>query len=78
MINRPMSPDLALAKDMLHGWILAEQAVMTGQEYRMGTRLLRRADLRAIRDSIRYWKGEIDRMEGRSRIRTQQVIPRNT
>ncbi|MCL2217933.1 MAG: DUF6148 family protein, partial [Defluviitaleaceae bacterium] len=76
MINRPMSPDLALAKDMLHGWILAEQAVMTGQEYRMGTRLLRRADLRAIRDSIRYWKGEIDRMEGRSRIRTQQVIPR--
>ena len=63
---------------MLQGWIMAEQAVQTGQEYRMGTRLLRRADLRAIRESIRYWQGEVDKLEGRSRIRTQQIIPRDT
>lgn len=66
------------AKEMLQGWIMAEQAVQTGQEYRMGTRLLRRADLRAIRESIRYWQGEVDKLEGRSRIRTQQIIPRDT
>lgn len=51
---------------------------MTGQEYRMGTRLLRRADLRAIRESIKYWQAEVDRLAGRSKIRMQQVIPRDT
>ena len=78
MTKHPSSPDLTMARDMLKGWILAEQAVMTGQEYRMGTRLLRRADLRAIRESVIYWKGEVDRLEGRSRTRAQQIIPRST
>ena len=55
----------------------AEKAVMTGQEYRIGTRMLKRADLAEIRRSVIYWKDEIDRLEGRSGIRVQQVIPRD-
>jgi len=77
MTNQPASA-LATAKEMLQGWILAEQAVMTGQEYRIGSRNLRRADLNAIRGAIKYWKGEVDVLEGRSRMRVQQIIPRNT
>jgi len=69
---------IALAHDMLLGWIEAEKAVMTGQEYRIGTRMLKRADLSEIRQSIKYWKDEIAALEGRSRIRVQQVIPRAT
>ena len=77
-MRNSVSENLKIARDMLQGWILAEQAVMTGQEYRMGTRLLRRANLSEIRASIKYWKGEIGKLEGHSRIRTQQIIPRDT
>ena len=65
------------AREMLAGWMEAERAVMTGQEYRIGTRMLRRADLREIAERIRYWKAEVDRLEGNSGIRVQQVIPRD-
>ena len=68
---------IKVAREMLAGWIAAEQAVMTGQEYRIGTRTLRRADLREIGERIRYWKGECDILEGKSHIRTQQIIPRD-
>ena len=71
------SKEIEVAREMLRGWVLAEQAVMTGQEYRIGTRNLRRADLREIAERIKYWKAEIDRLEGNSRIRVQQVIPRD-
>jgi len=65
------------AREMLQDWIQAERAVMTGQEYRIGSRMLRRADLDMIAERVKYWKGEIDRLEGNPRIRTQQIIPRN-
>ncbi|MCL1882384.1 MAG: DUF6148 family protein [Defluviitaleaceae bacterium] len=65
------------ARDMLHGWIMAEQAVQTGQEYQMGTRRLRRADLREIRASVKYWSDKVDEIAGVSRIRVQQIIPRD-
>lgn len=69
--------DLKNAREMLKGWMLAEQAVMTGQEYRMGTRFLRRADLGMIGDRVKFWQSEIERLEGKSRTRVQQVIPRD-
>ena len=69
--------DIETAREMLRGWVLAEQAVMTGQEYRIGTRMLRRADLKMIGERIKFWQDEIARLEGASRIRVQQVIPRD-
>jgi len=66
------------AKEMLKGWMAAEKAVMSGQEYRIGSRNLRRADLQDIGQRIKYWQSEVERLEGRSRIRVQQVIPRDT
>ena len=70
--------ELANAREMLKGWMQAEQAVMTGQDYQIGSRRLRRADLKDIGERIKFWKGEIDRLEMRSRIRVQQVISRDT
>jgi len=65
------------ASEMLDGWIEAEKAVMTSQSYKMGTKTLTRADLRAIRESIEYWTDELDKLQGKSRIRVQQVVPRD-
>ena len=65
------------AREMLKGWLQAEQAVMTGQEYRMGTRFLRRADLRMIGERIKYWQDEVDKLCGKSRVRVMQIIPRD-
>ena len=70
--------ELHNAREMLKGWMLAEMAVMSGQDYTIGSRRLRRADLIDIGQRIKYWKAEVDRLEGRSRIRVQQVIPRDT
>ena len=69
--------ELTMAETMWKDWIMAERAVMTGQEYRIGTRNLRRADLSHIRSSIRYWKCEVDRLTGRSRTKVRQVIHRD-
>ena len=69
--------ELQIAREMLAGWIEAEKAVMTAQSYRMGTRELRRADLKEIRESIKYWQNEVYRLEGRPRNRIRQVIPRD-
>ena len=69
--------DIVNAREMVKQWVLAEQAVMTGQEYRIGTRSLRRADLRMIGERIKYWKDELAVLEGTPAIRVQQVIPRS-
>jgi hypothetical protein len=60
---------------MREGWIKAEIALMTSQEYRMGTRMLRRADLSEIRKSVEYWDRQINQLTGRSGIRIKQVQP---
>lgn len=77
MRNTIDQEELQTAKDKLKGWILAEQAVMTGQEYRTGTRMLRRARLKEIGERIKYWQSEVARLEGKPRNRAMQVIPRD-
>ena len=67
-----------VAREMLHGWVMAEKALMTSLEHQMGTRRLRRVDLPEVRAAIKYWKDEIDVISGNSRIRVQQIIPRDT
>jgi len=70
--------ELERARKMLDGWIEAEKALMTSQSYKLDTKQeLTRADLRAVRESIKYWTDEIDRLQRKSRIRVQQVVPRD-
>jgi len=70
--------EIETAREMVSMWIEAEKAVMTGQEYRIGTRSLKRADLRMIGERIKYWKDELEQLECAHRIRVRQVISRNT
>ena len=71
-----MNPETA--KQMLAQWIMAEQSVMIGQEYTIGTRKLRRADLDMIAERVKYWTKEVGRYEGRPRNRVQQAIFRDS
>ena len=69
--------ELKEAKEWLQKWKDASKALMTGQEYRMGTRFLRRIDSKECREWIKYYEDKIALLEGKSHIRVRQVIPRD-
>ena len=74
----PEHEELNNAREMLKTAMLAEQRALTSQDYQIGSRRNRMAELRQIGERIKYWQAEVDRLEGNSRIRAQQVIDRNT
>jgi hypothetical protein len=53
---------LEAAKDNLQMWVEAQQAVATGQSYKIGTRSLTRASLSDILKMIHYWQNVIDEL----------------
>lgn len=69
------------AKENLKMWLNAERAVATGQSYRIGTRSLTRASLREITDRIRFWRGEVAKLEcgigAGGGLRVMRVVPRD-
>lgn len=68
---------LAQAETQLAAYLAAETAVLGGQEYTIGPRRLRRADLAEIRTGIETWNARVVSLSasalGRSRART--VVP---
>ena len=58
-----MSWTLSEAQRYLQNWVEAEQAVATGQSYRIGSRELKRADLNHIAERISFWRAEVARLE---------------
>jgi len=66
---------LAQAQSKLDGWMTAEDAVMSSQEYSMGSRRLTRADLSEIRKSIQYWEQKVIRLTGGGGIRAIGATP---
>lgn len=58
----------------------AEEAILSGQEYSIGNRSMKRADLSTVRDTISYLEKQIQELDaainGRGR-RTFSVIPRD-
>jgi uncharacterized membrane protein len=77
-----MSTDrLQKAKDRLNAYYEAELAVLSGQEYRIGSRNLRRADLQEIRSAINELEKLIQQLEdqasGNTANRTRRVVLRD-
>jgi hypothetical protein len=69
---------LETAKAHLQAWLDAELTVATGQSYRIGTRQLNRADLSEIRQQIKYWAGEVSKLElAKGHRRVMRVVPRD-
>lgn len=67
------------ARQTLSLWLSAERAVASGQEYTIGSRHLKRADLSDITERIRFWRAEVARMEaGRGAgMRVLRAVPRD-
>ena len=57
----------AQAEAQLTAYLAAETKVLGGQSYRIGDRQLTRADLSEIREGIKFWRGEVNRMTGSRR-----------
>lgn len=65
------------AKAHLKAWMDAELAVATGQSYQIGSRRLDRANLYQIREQIKVWRAEVERLERGGGSRVMRIVPRD-
>jgi len=63
------------AESKLSAYLAAEEAVLSGQEYMIGTRRLRRADLEQIREGIKYWDDKVKELAASAMRRPRIRIP---
>lgn len=72
---------LEMAQERLMLWLEADAAVSTGQEYRMGTKRLTRADAEQIRKNIEFWEGKVAELDAvskrKGKRKTVRVVPRD-
>lgn len=68
------------ARERLNMWLAAEEAVAAGQEYRIGTRSLRRVDIQDIRNQIAFWQRQLEQLESgrKGGARVKRFVPRDT
>jgi hypothetical protein len=72
-----MSITLSIAQQRLTQYLDAEAAVLTGQEYRIADRSLKRADLAEIRRGINYWSDKVDSLSlGSAGGGRRSIVPR--
>lgn len=69
------SENLERAKKRLELYYKAEEAVLLGQEYTIGTKKLRRADLADIQSMITKLEKEIKILENGGKNRALRAIP---
>lgn len=68
---------LALAQAQLEKYIEAEQKVLEGQSYMIGSRQLTRVNMLHIQNAIKYWDGRVQELSARAsgRGRSRIVSP---
>ena len=70
-----------ICEQKLNTWLAAEEAIATGQSYQMGTHMLTRANLTAVRNEIEYWAGKLAEAESEEQnggyIRAYHFVPRD-
>ena len=76
-----MGITLKEAQQHLEMWLNAESEIATSQSYTIGTRSLTRANLKEVRDQIKFWQNKVAELERaetqRGRNRTYRAIPRD-
>lgn len=67
------------AQSRLSMWLEAEEAVSTGQSYKVGSRAVTRANLKEIADRIKFWRNEVMRLENErgTGVRVKRIVPRD-
>ncbi|RXZ84593.1 hypothetical protein EBB07_00835 [Paenibacillaceae bacterium] len=76
--------ELSVVLQRLDAYYKAEEAVLASQEYRIGTRSLKRADLNAIQEEIRRLNDRKDELENSiatcgnpNQRKAYRIIPRD-
>lgn len=73
-----MALTLSEATELREAYRLALLAIATGEEYEIGNRRLKRADLAEVRKTFEYYDDLVTAITaGRSGIRVQRAIPRD-
>lgn len=67
---------LAQAQARLDQYLAAEEAVLLGQQYEIGGRMLRRADLTAIQEGVNLWNERVEKLSAKSAGRVRAISPR--
>jgi hypothetical protein len=65
---------LTLAQAQLDAYLAAETAILSGQEYAINGRRLRRADLASVQAGITLWNQRVQDLTARQR-RGRYVVP---
>lgn len=65
---------LTTAQAQLDAYLAAETAILNGQEYVIGTRRLKRADLASVQAGITLWNQRVQDLDSRQR-RGRYVVP---
>ena len=65
---------LSLAQTQLDAYLAAEIAILSGQEYVIGSRRLKPADLAAVQAGITLWNQRVQDLTARQR-RGRYVVP---
>jgi len=68
---------LTTAQAQLDAYLAAETAILSGQEYSIGTRRLKRADLSMVQAGITLWNQRVQDLTARQR-RGRYVVPAPT
>lgn len=68
---------LAQAEAKLAQYLAAEEAVLTGQQYELAGRMLKRADLLAIQQGISIWNARVNELGASASGRVRAIVPRN-
>ncbi len=66
---------LERARNRLELYYKAEEAILTGQEYTIGTKRLRRADLGDVQAMIKQLENEVESLKASGKNRALRGIP---
>lgn len=73
--------DLETAKKHYDAWLEADLKVSQGLIYKVGSRMLTRANVSEIRRQMDYWGGKVKELEavssGRNTSRVRRYVPRD-
>jgi hypothetical protein len=66
---------LAVAQARLDDYLAAEAAALSGQQYEIAGRMLRRADLAEIRSGIEVWDGRVKQLAAKASGHRRRRVP---
>lgn len=66
-----------VAEEHLQVWLEAELALASHQSYKIGTRMLTKADLGEVRQTIKYWEAKANQCSRTGRNRMMRAVPRD-